>query len=199
MTKIIKKTAIITALSLVAVSLLSVFALFVFAPKKAGDICNELGLKKVALSCYEKNYNSTGDFDDLMLLVDNSIFEEDNERIVNYGKIAFSRKVDFDSLCTSLDGDGSVDYPTYDYYSTAIVNAYYNLGKNTDLVKFAFKNLSKDGYTETSALYYTVQLAKSDNSLRDVLGDEYYSKNNWTFTGRTLFKNDLSDMGYTQK
>ena len=35
MTKIIKKTAIITALSLVAVSLLSVFALFVFAPKKA--------------------------------------------------------------------------------------------------------------------------------------------------------------------
>lgn len=197
MGKTIKKTALLTVLSLIAVSFLTVFAIFVFAPKTAGDFCNDMGMKKIALSCYEREYNKTGEFDDLIFLFDYAIFEDDYGRVTKYGEIALSRTTDFECFCAQSDlnkAEGA--YPTYDYYTTAIVDAYYAQGKKQDVAVFALNHVPSKGYSETTALYYAVQLAKDDTSLLKFLGDEYGNGIKWTFTGKTTFKKEIEKLGY---
>ena len=86
MNKLVVKVAILTFLSLIAVSLISAFSIFTFAPGFAGDKCFELGLKNVATKCYERAYEQTGEFDDLVILVDNAIFSEDGDAVLTYWK-----------------------------------------------------------------------------------------------------------------
>jgi hypothetical protein len=197
MNNIIKKTAIVTALSLFAITFVIMFSLFAFAPATAGNLCYELGLKKIALSCYEKEYNKTGEFDDLINLLDNAIFLGDNERVCSYGEITFSRTGELNYYCETVDADkNEQSYPTYDYYATAIANAYYKQNQVDNMAQFVLNNMTEDGYTETSALYYSVKLAGNNNELRDALGRAYESNNEWTFIGRSDFRKEIQLLGY---
>ena len=188
----IKKVAITTCLILVAVLFLGVFSVFTFAPKLAGDKCFELGLKNVATTCYERVYKKTGEFDDLITLVDNVIFAEDTEMIVEYLGKMVNRKLEFEEFCKSLDEQSEyVDYSSYDYYVTTLMMAYYKLGNKTSAANFAFSSLTSDGYEEGCALYYAVKLSQTDADFFDMIVTSYKGLSTKTFTGYKKFREDL--------
>lgn len=192
MNKLVVKVAILTFLSLIAVSLISAFSIFTFAPGFAGDKCFELGLKNVATKCYERAYEQTGEFDDLVILVDNAIFSEDGDAVIEYGTKMINRNDEFSAFCIETDEKSEyVDYSSYDYYVTAVMMANYNAGKKTEAVDIAFSKLTADGYKEGIALFYAVQLAKEDEDLLQIILSSYKASTNRTFTNYKAFREEL--------
>ena len=198
MGNLIKKTAIITALSLIAVAFISVFAIFTFSPSLAGDCCFELGLKNLAISCYEREYKNTGEYDDLVELVNCAIYAEDNQAVVDYGVVMKGRKIEFDGYCKVLDEESeSVGYWAYDYYTNGIMQAYISLGDKDGAAKFAVGCAEEKGYTEESALKNAVNMAKNDKALGDSIILAYKNSTKSSFNNFVIFKNEMKEMGYT--
>lgn len=203
MSNIVKKTVIITALSLVAVLLLTVFGIVAFAPKTAGDICFNLGLNKSALGCYEREYKNTGEFDDLLKIVDTAIISDNDQYTIDYGTLLVSRKKEFSSYCSAEDkrlGENS-KYSTHDYYTNIIMNVYFDRGDRETAVRFSLYNLPQSGYAENSALYNIVNIARGDGTTVDsemveIIGSVYESMSDNYFTGYVKFKDDMRKLGY---
>ncbi len=198
MSSLIKKTAIITVLSLIAVAFLSVFAIFTFYPSLAGDCCFEIGLKNLAISCYEREYKNTGEYEDLVELVDCAIYAEDYQKVVDYGVIMKGRKLEFDGYCEDLDEESeNVGYSAYDYYTNVIMQSYISLGNTDGATKFAVDCATENGYTEDSALKNAVKMAKEDKVLGQSIIVAYKNAKSTNFTNYTNFKNEMKELGYT--
>ena len=198
MGNVIKKTALITLLSLVAVLLISVFGVTVFAPSFAGDCYFELGLKNVAVSCYERAFNDSGSFSDLVELVDSASFSENDEITATYGKKMIDRSIEFAEFCKSADEDSQGGYSTYDYYATLVTFAFYDLGDKEGAVDICFKTLDNGGYTDGCALKTAVQLAREDREFGEVLISAYKELPSRNFANNTQvqFKKDMRELGY---
>lgn len=192
MNGIIKKTAIMTSLILVATLFLGAFGLFVFAPKYTGDLCFEIGMKNSAVNCYEIAYGRTGDYGDLVDLVNCSAYTENYEVMSRYGKIMLEREVEFNDFCKQGDQDVTEgDYTTYGYYTTAIMLAFYKTGDKQSSASIAVE-YTLNGYVETSALYAAVRLCKNDSEFLGVLVSAYKGgSNKLSGTHLSKFREDI--------
>ena len=195
---LIKKTALITALSLVAILLVGVFCITIFAPSFAGDCYFEIGLKSVAVSCYERAYNDSGSYEDLVELVDASNYSENDQTTATYGKIMLERKLEFADFCKSMDENLNDGYSTYDYYATMVMLAFYDLGDKYSAADVCFANLENGGYVDGCALAMAVKMAKGDRDFGAIIVAAYKSLSSRNFTNNTqiAFKNDMKELGY---
>lgn len=199
MNKLILKTALITLLSLFATLLIGVFSITLFAPSFAGDCYFEIGLKDVAVSCYERAYLNSGSYDDLVELVDSASFSENDALTASYGKTMIERKLEFADFCAKSDENTQSNFSTYDYYATLIMFAFYDIGDKDGAVEICFNTLENGGYTDDCALKMAVNMAKDDKELGNVIVTAYKSLSNRNFENNTQnkFKNDMKGMGYT--
>ena len=203
MNKVIIKTAIVTVLSLIVASILAGIGIYAFAPRFAGDCCYELGLKNMATSCYERVYQKTGTYDDLIELVNSAIYAEDDKNVSVYGEELVNRKIEFNAFCEQADFDKEFEegsFTTYDYYVNTTVFAKYYLGYKQDAVDFAFSCLFKGGYVENSALKMLVEMVDSEEGLGNMLVIAYNAlepANRYAFTNHNVFRSDMKELGYT--
>ncbi|MBQ7373368.1 MAG: hypothetical protein IJW64_02245 [Clostridia bacterium] len=204
MNKVIIKTAIITFLSLVVAFILGVIGIYAFAPRLAGGYCYELGLKNMATECYERVYSKTGEFDDLVELVNSAIYAENDGVTSVYGEEMIERKSDFKNFCDKQIDENfqEGDYSTYDYYVNATMLAKYSLGNKQEAIEFAFScALKSAGYTEHSALKMLVNMIETDESLGDIISEFYNAmtppEQKYSFSGHVEFRNDMNNLGYT--
>lgn len=202
MNKVIIKTAIITFLTLVVAFILGVIGIYAFAPRIAGKYCYELGFKNMATECNERVYTKTGEFSDLVELVDSAIYAENYDLISTYGEEMVKRTSDFKSFCESeVDEDYTEDsYSTFDYYVNTTMLAKYSLGNVQNAIDFAFDSMSSKGYTENSSLKMLVNMIESQDGLGQMICDTYnnipYDKGNKFFIGHENFRTDMKNLGY---
>ena len=199
MGNVIKKTALITLLALVSVLLVSVFSVTLLAPSFAGDCYFELGFKDMAVSCYERAFGSSGSYSDLVELVDSASYSENDSITAKYGKIMIERKIEFAEFCKVTDEDGQSNFSTYDYYSTLVTFAFYDLGDKSSAADICFKTLENGGYTDGCALKTAVQIAKDDKEFGELLISAYKALPSRNFANNTQnkFKDDMRKLGYT--
>ena len=69
----------------------------------------------------------------------------DNVRHAKYGKIMIERKIEFAEFCKVTDEDGQSNFSTYDYYSTLVTFAFYDLGDKSSAADICFKTLENGG------------------------------------------------------
>ena len=203
MNKVILKTAIFTVLALIVATILTIVGVFAFAPKFAGNCCYELGLKGLAVDCYERVYMETGEFEDLVELVNCGVYAQDDTIVSNYGEEMIGRKVEFKNFCDNADVDVEFTdgaYTTYDYYVNAIMLAKYALNEKQEAVDFVFRTLFVNGYTENSALKMLVNMVSSEEGLGDLLVEGYMNLepgSRYGFTNHQTFRDEMKELGYT--
>lgn len=118
MKKLIVKTALITLASLLAVFLLVLTAMTMYAPRTMATLLDGVGNRSLSLWYTEFAYQKFGEVDDLTNVFDKSVTAEDYERTIKYGNILIGRE-DFSDICASQDGV-NVSYKNYVYGNTAL-------------------------------------------------------------------------------
>ncbi len=179
MLKGILKTAAITALAFISIFIISVFSIFAFAPKFSAKICHDLGMKKLATSCLEREYEKKGTLEDLIEVIDSAVYSEEKDKVAKYGVLlfeAYNNTVAFADYCAKEDADIEEDeYSTYDYYANTVFMVLYNQGEKEQAAEFAIINIIE--YSDKSALKRAVVLANPthDKEFGDTLVSVYKS------------------------
>lgn len=88
MKKLIVKTALVTLGSLLAVFLLLLTAMTMYAPRTMASLLDSVGNRSLSLWYTELAYQKFGETDDLTDVFDKAVAAEDTERTVKYGRTA---------------------------------------------------------------------------------------------------------------
>ena len=169
MKKTIVKSAFITFAVAVAALFLTLIVLTFAMPKTMGGFYESLGFNGVALSCKQKTYENSGDFNDLASLIDYADFI-DNDRVLAYYGFDFLDNENFGKYCEEKGGSG---IKSQDYYPYIVFRAGQKYGKTDKVGEFSVKLTSS--YTKTSPLYSAISLALTgnDTALAKAVVDEY--------------------------
>ena len=192
----ILKTALITALSVIGVFVIGAFSIFTFAPKFSASVCHDLGMRKLASSCLVRVYKNTGELDDLIEVIDSSVYAEKKETIVEYGKLLFKTyngSAQFKSFCEKEDvGYQGEGYKTYDYYANTVFMALYETGDKQGAAEFAIAYMGSS-YTEKCVLKMAVKISNPevDKAFGDLLITAYKSNTNISKSLYATFENEM--------
>ena len=146
MKKLVIKTTCITLASLIVAFALFVGAAILFAPGWVGGIFDGVGNYSASVFFYEKQYEKTGDIDDLNTLVLKIDIKNDSSRASKYfGKMVEHQ--DFKEFCNSQDGGSDISAKEY-YFGCYVLALAYN-GKLDDAIDKA-KDFVGNTYTENN-------------------------------------------------
>ena len=111
MKKLIVKTALVTLGSLLAVFLLLLTAMTMYAPRTMASLMDSVGNRSLSLWYTELAYQKFGETDDLTDVFDKAVAAEDTERTVKYGR----------TICAAQDASGGrITYKNYVYGNTSL-------------------------------------------------------------------------------
>ena len=146
MKKLILKTIAITLASILALCLLTfgVFALFFPAP--TARFFDNIGGYSASVFFYEKQYNKTGDIEDLSNLVVKVDDENDSVRAESFlADLVYHQ--DFDKFCQEQDLDNTTGVSTKEYYMGSYASVLVKNGKFEDALTVADDYVKENGYT----------------------------------------------------
>ncbi len=143
--KLVIKTALITLASLLGAVILTYCALLIFAPKVLGNFFDGAGGYSASVFFYEKQYEKTGDIQDLNTLVLKLDIDDDKILAEKYYEKMVLHE-DFDSFCQAQDqNNGSTK--ASDYYIGNYCLLLARNGKFDQALTLATECL-KDGYSQ---------------------------------------------------
>ena len=146
MKKLVIKTTCITLASLIVAFAIFFGAASLFAPGWVGGIFDGVGNYSASVFFYEKQYEKTGDIDDLNTLVLKIDIKNDSSRASKYfGKMVEHQ--DFEEFCNSQDGGSDISAEEY-YFGCYVLALAYN-GKLDDAIDKA-KDFVGNTYTENN-------------------------------------------------
>ena len=120
MKKLIVKTALVTLGSLLAVFLLLLTAMTMYAPRTMASLMDSVGNRSLSLWYTELAYQKFGETDDLTDVFDKAVAAEDTERTVKYGR-TLTERADFGEICAAQDASGGrITYKNYVYGNTSL-------------------------------------------------------------------------------
>jgi hypothetical protein len=133
--KLVVKTAIITLASLICTLLIAFGALAVCAPNYLGRVFDGTGNHSVAVFFYEKQFEKTGNVDDLNTLVLKLDVKDDSQKAEKYYKKIIEHS-DFESLCQSQNSQNGLIGAKDFYVGQYVLSLAYN-GKFEDAVAYS--------------------------------------------------------------
>ena len=135
MKKLVVKTAIITLASLICTLLIAFGALAVCAPNYLGRVFDGTGNHSVAVFFYEKQFEKTGNIDDLNTLVLKLDVKGDSQKAEKYYKKIIEHS-DFVSLCQSQNSQNGLVGAKDFYVGQYVLSLAYN-GKFDEAVAYS--------------------------------------------------------------
>ena len=148
MKKLILKTAALTAACLVALVLALYLCFAVFSPKTLADFWSGMGNYPLSVTFYQKQYDKTGDLNDLLRLCDALNERTDAKNSVKALK-ELTQKEEFNSLNDKKD---EYDFTSYEfYYGKYTVACFYDGG--IDVAITVAKQAVQKGYPHYNAFY----------------------------------------------
>ena len=135
MKKLVVKTAIITLASLICTLLIAFGALAVCAPNYLGRVFDGTGNHSVAVFFYEKQFEKTGNVDDLNTLVLKLDVKGDSQKAEKYYKKIIEHS-DFESLCQSQNSQNGLIGAKDFYVGQYVLSLAYN-GKFDEAVAYS--------------------------------------------------------------
>ena len=151
MKKTILKTVTLTLVSIVALCLITYGCVAGSSPKSLASVWSDLGSYDISVKYYEKQYEKTQDFSDLVVLCNKVNEQKDSALSVTYLK-ALTEDENFSGFCETEDGGGGYTFTTYEYYFGKYAVAVYYDGGIDSAIAVAENSVSA-GYTEHSAFY----------------------------------------------
>ena len=135
MKKLVVKTAIITLASLICTLLIAFGALAVCAPNYLGRVFDGTGNHSVAVFFYEKQFEKTGNVDDLNTLVLKLDVKGDSQKAEKYYKKIIEHS-DFERLCQSQNSQNGLIGAKDFYVGQYVLSLAYN-GKFEEAVAYS--------------------------------------------------------------
>ena len=167
-TKLVLKTVAITMASVIGACLVVFGALTLFTPATLARFFDGMGMEKSAVSFYEKQYNKTGDVNDLSVLVMKIDGKNDSARAEKYLAVLVLHD-DFESYCAFQDSAQNASLSTKEYYSGQYAVILCRNAKVSEALNFAKNFVTENGYTTFNP--YSVMLTEVGASLgQDNLG-----------------------------
>lgn len=114
MKKLIIKTSLITLAVTLCALMITFGALALFAPKTVAGIFDGVGGYSASVFFYEKQYNKTGEIDDLVVLIDKIDQDKEPLKAEKYIQTIIERE-DFEEYCEEQD-KSKPTIKTKDYY-----------------------------------------------------------------------------------
>ena len=151
MTKLVLKTILKTLLCVVILGALIYGVLALFFPSTLANGYNKLGSYNLSIKYYEKTYEKSGSFDDLVVLCDRVDEENDSIRAEKYLKILTTDnnfEVYFEAY-DKLQGTQIV-FTSIDFYTGKHVLATYNAQGLDKAISLANNYVSNYGYNKFS-------------------------------------------------
>ncbi|MBE5734327.1 MAG: hypothetical protein E7347_04695 [Clostridiales bacterium] len=149
MKKLVVRTIWITLASVLGAFVIAFGATAIFAPDLMGRAFDGVGNYSASVFFYEKQYEKTGDIDDLDVLVSKINIKKDSSRAVKYfGKMV--EREDFDAFCNSQNNGSNMSAKEYycGYYALSLA---YN-GKSSQAITYAQSFVNDNSYTEFNPL-----------------------------------------------
>lgn len=149
MKKLVIKTITITLASLIGALALAFGALVLFAPGYLGGVFDGAGNYSASVFFYEKQYERTGDINDLNTLVLKLDIDSDGERAEKYYSEIINH-ADFNGFCENNTTDGNAISEKEYYYGNYALCLAKN-GKFDNALDFATQSVSEE-YTAFSPM-----------------------------------------------
>lgn len=169
MRKLVVKTICITLASVIGAFVIAFGATAIFAPAWLGGVFDGVGNYSASVFFYEKQYEKSGDIDDLDCLISKLNIEKDSSRAVKYfGKMV--AHTDFDAFCNSQNNGSDMSAKEYycGYYALALA---FN-GKLAQAILYAHtfvENVSYTKYNPFRLLVLDYAQTASTNEIDEIL------------------------------
>ena len=166
MKKLILKTALITLAVFIAAVAGAYLMTALFAPVTLAEFYGKAGNYSLTVKYCERQYNKTGDFDDLVKLC--SVLDEkrDSERVKKY-VAEFTADEKFAEYCEKSDAD-SGKITTREFYNGKLVIAIFLTDGAAQATEAAANAVREFGYTEYNPFYLLIIDCKDGFSESDV-------------------------------
>lgn len=149
MKKLVIKTVAITVAAII-VLMAAIYLTFALAfPKTLAKAWKDVGNYSIAAKYYEKQYDKSGDLDDLAKLCVYLDAKTDGVKAAKYLKL-LTENENFNARCESEDHKGGFKYTAYEYYYGKYAVAEFYANKIDAAITVAKSAVSK-GYTENNA------------------------------------------------
>ena len=163
MKKLVLKTIAVTVAAIIALTAAIYLTLALFFPKTLAGAWKDVGSYSLSAKYYERQYDKSGDTEDLATLCVNLDEKADSARTAKYLKI-LTEDEKFSERCAFEDKQGGFKYTAYEYYYGKYAVAEFYANKIDAAITVAKKAVSA-GYTEHNAFYVLLgeeTLTKSD-------------------------------------
>lgn len=151
MKNLVLKTVAITVAAIIALIAVAYLILALAFPKTLADGYDAIGSYSLSVKYYEKQYNKSGDIDDLAALCVKTDVKSDASRAAAY-LAELTEREDFSAYCAREDENGGFKMTAYEfYYGRYTVATFYASGVAA-AITVAEKAVSA-GYTENDAFY----------------------------------------------
>lgn len=148
MNKLVIKTILITLACAVGALAVVFGALCIFAPVTVAGFFDDVGNYSASVFFYEKQYDKTGDIDDLDVLVLKAYGNSDTVRAEEYLEEMIEHE-DFEEFCSGANGANMSDKEYYyGYYALSIAKN----GKIDKAISVSKDFVSENGYTKFNPL-----------------------------------------------
>jgi len=149
--KLVVKTAVKTALIILLIFAVSFTIFNIACPQHMATVLESVGSYGMAVKYANLRYTYTGDGYDLARCFDDSVLDEDDEKLVAYGEELIAHK-DFDSVCERKNAQfgGYFDY-RHKVYS-ALAKSYYTLGEADKAIEVALKDNGTTSFERSNSL-----------------------------------------------
>ena len=149
MKKLVIKTVAITVAAII-VLMAAIYLTFALAfPKTLANCWKDVGNYSIAAKYYEKQYDKSGDLDDLAELCVYLDAKTDGVKAAKYLKL-LTENENFNARCEQEDKKGGFKYTAYEYYYGKYAVAEFYANKIDAAITVAKSAVSK-GYTENNA------------------------------------------------
>lgn len=151
MTKLVLKTILKTLLCVVILGALIYGVLALFFPSTLASGFNMLGNYNLSVKYYQKTYEKSGDYDDLVVLCDRVDEEKDSARAEKYLKILTGDK-NFEVYFETFDQlqNTQIVFTSIDFYTGKHVLATYNAQGLDKALSLASDYVDRYGYNKFS-------------------------------------------------
>lgn len=157
MNRAIVKAAVTTVLALIVAGLVAIAVLNYGFPQHMATACERLGSYGEAAKYASRRYEKTGDLNDLVRVVEDSIYADRSDFIIEYGEELIASE-SFGEICAERDEDyKNTGYGVYtasykQYISGNVAAAYYAVGETDKAVELAFGANGSDSFANHNAL-----------------------------------------------
>jgi hypothetical protein len=192
--KLVGKTIAITLAVIMGVVVVAFGATALFAPKILAGIFDNMGAYSASVFFYEKNYDKTGEIEDLVLLIDKLDVDKDSQAVEQF-LFELINDEEFDSYCASFGEDERL-VPLKDYYNGQYAVALMMNGKQSDAISFC-EGVVALGYNEYNpyrAIVYSLAGTLTTEQLTALKGSIEGVATSLSGTQLTLAQTDILDI-----